>query len=400
MADDHDHRSPTVRRVSSPPGTTARRPRRAIGPRPGQGGGRGGRGRRASATSTAPLADGDRSAIVTPDTDAGRHVLRHSTAHVMAQAVSHLFPGAKFAIGPPIEDGFYYDFELPDGAHVQRRRPRAHRGPDARDHRRAEQPFVRDEIRRRRGAGAVRRPAVQARDHRRRRRRGRRRRRRPRSPAARVSVVPTTPPKFVDLCRGPARRRAPAGSATSSCMRVAGAYWRGDEKSPMLQRIYGTAWDQKAARRPPPPPRGGREARPPQARRRARPVSASRTRSAAGLAVCHPKGGIVRRLMEDYSRAPPRAGRLRVRLHAAHREGRRCSRRRATSTGTPTACTRRWRWTTGTLLPKPMNCPFHILIFAAGSAATASCRCGCSSSAPSTATRARACCTASRACGA
>ncbi len=55
--------------------------------------------------------------IVTPETPEGREVLRHSTAHVMAQAVTDLFPGAKYAIGPAIEDGFYYDFELPDGGH-------------------------------------------------------------------------------------------------------------------------------------------------------------------------------------------------------------------------------------------------------------------------------------------
>ncbi|MEN9286213.1 MAG: threonyl-tRNA synthetase, partial [Actinomycetota bacterium] len=60
-----------------------------------------------------PLAAGDQVAIVTADSDAGRHVLRHSTAHVLAQAVVQLFPGAKFTIGPAIEDGFYYDFELP-----------------------------------------------------------------------------------------------------------------------------------------------------------------------------------------------------------------------------------------------------------------------------------------------
>src|SRR5438445_4089536 len=65
----------------------------------------------------APLADGSEVSIVTADTDEGRRVLRHSTAHVLAQAVLDLFPGAKFAIGPPIEDGFYYDFELPGGAH-------------------------------------------------------------------------------------------------------------------------------------------------------------------------------------------------------------------------------------------------------------------------------------------
>src|SRR5919204_4593050 len=56
-------------------------------------------------------------AIITPDTGEGREVLRHSTAHVMAQAVTDLFPGAKYAIGPAIADGFYYDFELPGGAH-------------------------------------------------------------------------------------------------------------------------------------------------------------------------------------------------------------------------------------------------------------------------------------------
>src|SRR5687768_13999097 len=63
-----------------------------------------------------PLADGVEVAIITSNTPEGRHVLRHSTAHVMAQAVTQLWPGAKFAIGPPIEDGFYYDFELPGGA--------------------------------------------------------------------------------------------------------------------------------------------------------------------------------------------------------------------------------------------------------------------------------------------
>src|SRR3954453_3133857 len=64
-----------------------------------------------------PLRDGAGVAVITVDTPDGRHVLRHSTAHVLAQAVTQLWPGAKFAIGPPIEDGFYYDFDLPGGAH-------------------------------------------------------------------------------------------------------------------------------------------------------------------------------------------------------------------------------------------------------------------------------------------
>src|SRR5205085_964662 len=63
----------------------------------------------------APLPDGATVAIITRDTPEGRHVLRHSTAHVMAQAVASLWPGAKYAIGPAIEDGFYYDFDLPGG---------------------------------------------------------------------------------------------------------------------------------------------------------------------------------------------------------------------------------------------------------------------------------------------
>src|SRR5438132_92953 len=61
---------------------------------------------------TMPLPDGATVEIVTRDTPDGRHVLRHSTAHVMAQAVTQLWPGAKYAIGPPIEDGFYYDFDI------------------------------------------------------------------------------------------------------------------------------------------------------------------------------------------------------------------------------------------------------------------------------------------------
>src|SRR5690349_18708990 len=74
--------------------------------------------------STAEWYDLDRSidhdatvAIITPESDDGREVLRHSTAHVMAQAVTDLFPGAKYAIGPAIADGFYYDFDLPEGRH-------------------------------------------------------------------------------------------------------------------------------------------------------------------------------------------------------------------------------------------------------------------------------------------
>ena len=131
-----------------------------------------------------PLHDHDRVAIITSDTEAGRHVLRHSTAHVMAQAVTQLFPGAKYSIGPAIENGFYYDFELPDGRTFSDDDLAAIEAK-MRDIVAADQTFVRSEVTPGRGARGVRRPAVQARDHRARqrrrarharRRRGRRRR--------------------------------------------------------------------------------------------------------------------------------------------------------------------------------------------------------------------------------
>ena len=78
------------------------------------------------------LPDGAKVAIITPDTEPGRHILRHSAAHVMAEAVLQVFPGGKIAIGPPIEDGFYYDFELPRPLTPER--PGRDRGADARDH--------------------------------------------------------------------------------------------------------------------------------------------------------------------------------------------------------------------------------------------------------------------------
>ena len=115
------------------------------------------------------LPDGAKVAIVTADTEEGRHVLRHSTAHVLAQAVTRLFPGAKYTIGPAIENGFYYDFELPGGATFTDDDLAAHRRRDARDHRRG--PALRalggDGAR---GPRALRRPALQAGDHRARRR--------------------------------------------------------------------------------------------------------------------------------------------------------------------------------------------------------------------------------------
>ncbi len=170
--------------------------------------------------------------------DAGAHdpldPMRHSTAHVMAEAVLELFPDAKLGIGPAIRDGFYYDFDLPrpltpdDLAAIEERM----RASVAADH-----PFVRAELEPDAGrAFFVERGQpykveilddlrVAARD------------------AGQAEPVVSTYQhgEFIDLCRGP--HVASTGKiGPFKLLSVAGAYWRGDEKRPMLQRIYGTVW--------------------------------------------------------------------------------------------------------------------------------------------------------------
>ncbi|MBI2467229.1 MAG: threonine--tRNA ligase [Candidatus Rokubacteria bacterium] len=168
-------------------------------------------------------------------TGAGEHdcepaplpTLRHSCAHLMAQAVTQLFPGTKLAIGPPIETGFYYDFSRPEPF-----------GPEdlarieARMHElaKADYPIVREERSR---EEAVRDYAAQGEPF-------------------KVEILQGLPPEvtrvsfyrqgeFVDLCRGP---HVPSTGHIKhfKLLSTSGAYWRGDERRPMLQRIYGTAW--------------------------------------------------------------------------------------------------------------------------------------------------------------
>jgi threonyl-tRNA synthetase len=184
-----------------------------------------------------PLADGDRVAIVTADSDAGRHVLRHSTSHVLAQAVTRLFPGAKFTIGPAIEDGFYYDFELPGGAtfaEADLERIEAEMSAIIA----ANQPFVRGEVS---AEDALvlfadqdyKREIITKLDS------------SEVGDGTTISIYRNSD-SFVDLCMGP---HVPSTGRLGhfKLQKVAGAYWRGNEKGPMLQRIYGTAWESKAA---------------------------------------------------------------------------------------------------------------------------------------------------------
>ena len=256
------------------------------------------------------LHDGDAVRIVTVKDAAALEHLRHSTAHVLAQAVLELWPGATFAGGPAIEDGFYYDFDLPGGQTFSdedlERIEAKMRSIIA-----ANQPFERfelpvDEARELMaehpykrtfmdlaaeasagGGGAVGDAVADelAADV---------------VAGADISFYRNTP-AFVDMCRGP---HVPSTGKLGhfKLMRVAGAYFRGSEKNPMLQRIYGTAWATDA-----------------QLKEHLHRLEEAQKRDhrrlgveldlfsfpdevGSGLAVFHPKGGIIRRLMEDYSR--------------------------------------------------------------------------------------------------
>ncbi len=151
--------------------------------------------------------------------------MRHSAAHVMAEAVQEIFPEAKFAIGPAIEDGFYYDFELPraftpdDLPDIEQRMKRIIAG---------KYPFIRDRWPREKALEYF----------------------RNKGQTYKVEIIENLPDEevgiyqqnnFLDLCRGPhVENTGQIGPV--KLMRVAGAYWRGDERRPMLQRLYGTAW--------------------------------------------------------------------------------------------------------------------------------------------------------------
>jgi threonyl-tRNA synthetase len=321
------------------------------------------------------LHDGDEVAIVTDASDRGLFTIRHSTAHVLAQAVLDLFPGATFGIGPPVEDGFYYDFELPGGATF-------HEDDLERiDARMREiiaegQPFVRDEL-----------PADKAREvfagH--------------RFKLEIIDDASTDPmsatsasesvrtyenppgrpkddppfagyPGFIDLCRGPHVPSTTSHLGHFKLMRVAGAYWRGQEGNPQLQRVYGTAWHSKKALEE--HLHRLEEA----AKRDHRKLGVELDlysfpdEIGSGLAVFHPKGGLVRMLMEDYSRQRHvEAGYEFVNSPHITKEG------LFQTSG-------HLEWFADGMFPpihfddeggpggqdyylKPMNCPFHVLIF-------------------------------------
>ena len=309
---------------------------------------------------SAPLTNGVTVSVITDNSDEGRHVLRHSTAHVLAQAVVQLFPGAQFSIGPAIEDGFYYDFELPGGrtfsdddlAAIETR---------MREIMKASQPFVRSEMSaaealvlfssQKYKCEIIERVTSGAADG---------------SDAAEVgdsdtiSVYRNTD-EFVDLCRGP-HVPTTAKLGHFALMKVAGAYWRGNEKGPMLQRIYGTAWESDAAVKE--HLHRLEEAGKRDHRRLANELDllSFPTELGGGLAVWHPKGAIVRKLMEDYSRQRHQDGDYQF-VYTPHLANANLFAQSGHLDFYADGMYPPMEMDNGTYYMKPMNCPMHCLIF-------------------------------------
>jgi threonyl-tRNA synthetase len=248
------------------------------------------------------LADGDVAEPVPVSSDDGRAILRHSTAHVLAQAVQELFPHAKLGIGPPVENGFYYDFDVPapfgpDDLKAIEARMRQivkqgqlfARRVVSESQARAElaaEPYKQELIGLKGGSAdaeesfEVGGPELTIYDN---------------LDPATGSVV------WKDLCRGPhlpSTRAIPA----FKLMRTGGAYWRGSEKNPQLQRIYGTAWETRDAQQEYLTMLAEAERRDHRRLGAELDLFSFPPEIGSGLPVFHPKGGIIRRVMEDYSR--------------------------------------------------------------------------------------------------
>jgi len=250
------------------------------------------------------LDDGDRVDPIEIGSADGRSILRHSTAHVLAQAVQSLFPKAKLGIGPPIENGFYYDFDVPEPFHpddlkriekrmqqIVKERQSFSRRVVSGDEARAElagEPYKLELI------GLKGTAAVESTD----------------GAGAEVGAGELTiydnlrrggEPAWKDLCRGPhllTTRHIPAFKLT----RVAAAYWRGSERNPQLQRIYGTAWESREALQAHLDHLAEAERRDHRRLGAELDLFSFPEEIGSGLAVFHPKGGVIRRVMEGYSR--------------------------------------------------------------------------------------------------
>ena len=301
---------------------------------------------------------------VSPRSPDGLAVLRHSTAHVLAQAVQALYPGTLLGIGPPIENGFYYDF-LPSRpftpedlvaiekkmAEIIKAGQRFVRRPITDDEARielADEPFKLELINLK-GSSLPDEAAVEVGSN---------------GLTMYDNVDARTGERvWTDLCRGPhlpTTRAIPA----FKLMRTGGAYWRGSEKNPQLQRIYGTAWETRDSQDEYVRMLTEAEKRDHRKLGAELDLFSFPTEIGSGLPVFHPKGGIIRRVMEDYSRRrheeagyefvnTPHLTKEDLFITSGHLE---------------------WykdgmfppmELDGATYYPKPMNCPMHILIYAA-----------------------------------
>ena len=304
-----------------------------------------------------PLPDGSDVSLVFPASDEGLEVLRHSTAHVLAQAVLDLYPGATFSIGPPIEDGFYYDFDLPNDQTFSDE-DLEQISSKMKEIVNRKQPFIRSEVDR---AEADKLFAAhpykleildgEADD--------------PTSgPEGGVITTYRNTDEFVDLCRGP---HVPDTGYLGhfQLMRVAGAYWRGDENRQMLQRIYGTAWATKKDLKL------HLERLEEAAKRDHRKLATELdllsfpSELGGGLAVWHPKGAIIRKLMEDYSRQRHEEGGYEF-VYTPHLANERLFQTSGHLDFYADGMYPPMEMDNGTYYPKPMNCPMHCLIFGHG----------------------------------
>jgi len=272
--------------------------------------------------------------------------LRHSTSHVMAEAVLHLFPDAKFAIGPSIEDGFYYDFDLP--------RPLTPEDLETieagmREIVKAGYPFERREISRQDAEAMF---ADQP---------------------YKLELIADLPEdevisiytqgEFTDLCRGPhVENTRQVDPKAFKLLKVAGAYWRGDEKRPMLQRIYGTAWPSPAELDAYLDKLEELEKRDHRRLGKELDLYSIHEEAGAGLVHWHPKGGMIRTVIEDFWRQEhykagydvvytPHIGRAQLWEDSGHLDHYR-------ELMYPPMDIEGQEY-----YIKPMNCPFHIMMY-------------------------------------
>ncbi|WP_017615129.1 threonine--tRNA ligase [Nocardiopsis salina] len=250
------------------------------------------------------LADGDTVEPVAIGSEEGRAILRHSTAHVLAQAVQELFPEAKLGIGPPVENGFYYDFDVAEPftpadlkaiekkmQQIIKQGQRFDRREVSDDDARAElatEPYKLELIGLKGGAAEAAEGASAE------------------VGGGELTVYDNIHPRtgeqcWKDLCRGP---HVPTTKSIPAfkLMRTAAAYWRGKETNPQLQRVYGTAWEDKDALKAYLAFLEEAEKRDHRKLGSELDLFSIPDEIGSGLAVFHPKGGVVRRVMEDYSR--------------------------------------------------------------------------------------------------